>query len=115
VQFFRAVVSGNEPDLECRKAPDLGVSNIPEKSLKGQAVSHQIKYGGPASDLLPSFLSLTLFRLGETKTINPVRAVTVAFPAGPNPFAIVNFKYRSRGMSLCLSNSDIPIFYRSRS
>ena len=85
------IIPGDRPETF---KPVCGDSKIPEKTLKGRAISSQAK------SVLRSYkmrrLVLTHSRLAAAEAVSQKQLVDVDYPYGKEPFTTAIYKYRSR-------------------
>jgi len=72
-------------------------SSVPEKGLKGRAISNRIESVRPAASR--EARADTSRRLGAMEPIRAVGTVQLEWPYGKEPFATAVFNYRSRSES----------------
>ena len=96
-----------EEDPFKSRVPLLGVSGqIPEKNLKGNAISHQAQYVLNSCYDDASLLTLDRLDAPVVQTIRPALAppdtrTKLYIDNSDNPLATFHFKYRSRGKLPC--------------
>ena len=80
---------------QSKHTPATGES-LPEKCLKGRAISQTAKWVSEVC--LEASVSLTYHRLGEAKACAAQTSQDATYPYGRQPFATFTFKYRSKRM-----------------